>query len=155
MLKLNLRKKRKKNRSNWCNYSDDGETKGVAAAVDKTSGSVLLANLFLEENHLEKKKNMRRWKVKQNLMSGTRDGLDPIPGEEWWACETNVPIFSLLGVGVGQNSIQIQKFTDFYPFHRRGLVGTCIKNVQQEFRWWRVEVTVKVGVFPARFYSDE
>ena len=63
VFKLNLRKKRKKHRSNWCNYSDDGETKSVAAAVDKTSGSVLLANLMLEENHLEKKKNMRRWKV--------------------------------------------------------------------------------------------
>ena len=59
-------------------------------------------------------------------MSGTRDGLDPIPGEEWWACETNVPIFSLLGVGSGQNSIQIQNFTDFYPFHRRGLVGHVV-----------------------------
>ena len=107
MFKLNLRKKRKKHRSNWCNYSDDGETKSVAAAVDKTSGSVLLANLMLEENHLEKKKNMRRWKVQQNLMSGTRDGPDPIPGEEWWARKTNVLSSSLLGVGLGQKAAEL------------------------------------------------
>ena len=60
---LNLRKKRKKNRSNWCNDSDNGVTKSVVVSVNKTSGSVLLANLKLEENHLGKKKKLKRLKV--------------------------------------------------------------------------------------------
>ena len=60
---LTSERRERKTEATGVDYSDDGETKSVAAAVDKTSGSVLLVNLMLEENHLEKKKNMRRWKV--------------------------------------------------------------------------------------------